>query len=113
MRLVSRMIFCSGLPGARREDLVDLRLHLLEAIEVLRRRRCRLPAGPLRRLVDHDPRMREREPAPVARRLQHDRPIEYAIPCTMIVTSIPRLTTSRMASWIARPSVTLPPALLM
>ena len=33
----------------------------------------RLPAGPLRRLVNHDPRVREREPLPVARRLQHDR----------------------------------------
>ena len=40
-------------------------------------------------------------------------PIEYAIPWTMIVTSMPRLTMWRIASWMARPSVTLPPALLM
>ena len=32
------MIFCSGLPDRVRQDLVDLRLHLLEAIEMLRRR---------------------------------------------------------------------------
>ena len=35
------------------------------------------------------------------------------MPWTMIVTSMPRLTMWRIASWIARPSVTLPPALLM
>jgi hypothetical protein len=40
-------------------------------------------------------------------------PIEYAIPCTMIVTSMPRRTIERIESWMARPSVTLPPALLM
>jgi hypothetical protein len=40
-------------------------------------------------------------------------PIEYAIPCTTMVTSMPRRTISRTASWMARPSVTLPPALLM
>ena len=39
--------------------------------------------------------------------------IHDAMPCTMIVTSMPRLITWRMASWMASPSVTLPPALLM
>ena len=55
------------------EDLVDLRLHLLQAIEVLRRGGRRLPARPLRRLVNHDPRVRQRQPASFAGRLQHDR----------------------------------------
>ena len=86
------MIFCSGRPDRVRQDLVDLRLHLLQAIEMLRGRRRRLPARPLRRLVNHDPRVRQRQPPPVACRLQHDRSHRYAIPCTMIVTSMPRAT---------------------
>ena len=61
------------LARARRQDPVDLILHLLEPLEVLRRGGRRLPAGPFRRLVNHDPRVREREPPAVARRLQHDR----------------------------------------
>ena len=40
-------------------------------------------------------------------------PIEYAMPWTMMVTSIPVLTRCATTSWIASPSVTLPPALLM
>ncbi len=35
------------------------------------------------------------------------------MPCTMIVTSMPRLMMWRIESWMASPSVTLPPALLM
>jgi len=35
------------------------------------------------------------------------------MPWTMIVTWMPRLMMWRMTSWMARPSVTLPPALLM
>ena len=58
----------------RRQDLVDLILHLLQALEVLRGGGRRLPARPLGRLVNHDPRVREREPPAVARRLQDDRP---------------------------------------
>ena len=61
------------LARARRQDLVDLILHLLEPLEMLRRGGRRLPAGPLRRLVNHDPRVREGEAAPVAGRLQDDR----------------------------------------
>ena len=56
-----------------REDAVDLRLHLLQPVEVQRGGRGRLPACPLRRLVDHDPRVREREAASCARGLKHDR----------------------------------------
>ena len=40
-------------------------------------------------------------------------PIEYAMPWTMIVTSMPRAMMWRIESWMARPSVTFPPALLM
>jgi hypothetical protein len=40
-------------------------------------------------------------------------PIEYAIPWTTTVTWMPRCTSWRIESCIARPSVTLPPALLM
>jgi hypothetical protein len=47
-------------------------LHLLQALEVLRRRRRGLPAGPFRRLVDHDPGVWERLAFPFAGRLQHD-----------------------------------------
>ena len=35
------------------------------------------------------------------------------MPWTMIRTWMPRLMMWRMTSWMARPSVTLPPALLM
>ena len=55
-----------------RKDPVDLRLHLLEPVEVLRGGGRGLPAGPLRRFVNHDPGMREREPAARAGGLQHD-----------------------------------------
>ena len=41
---------------------------------MLRRRRCGLPSRPFGRFVNHDPRMREREPPSLARRLQDDRP---------------------------------------
>jgi hypothetical protein len=58
---------------SRRQDLVDLILHLFESLQMLRRGRRRLPAGPFRRFVNHDPGMREGEPLAVAGRLQDDR----------------------------------------
>ncbi len=58
---------------SQRQDLVDLILHLLEPLEVLRGGCRRLPAGPLGRLVNHDPGMRKGEPLSVAGGLQDDR----------------------------------------
>src|SRR5882672_9374480 len=65
--------FLEWLTRPYRKNLVDLRLHLLEAIEMLRCGRRRLPSGPFRRLVNHDPRMRIRQPPSVAGGLQDDR----------------------------------------
>ena len=54
------------------QDPIDLILHLLQPVEVLCGRGRRLPAGPLGRLVNHDPRMRERPVDGRAGGLQHD-----------------------------------------
>ena len=59
---------------AIREDAVDLTLHLLQPIEMLRGRGRRLPSRPFRRLVNHDPRVWKGEPPARAGRLEYDRP---------------------------------------
>ncbi len=61
-----------GLAGAGGHDAVNLALHLLEAVEMLRRGGGGLPARPFRRLVDHDPGVRKAESLPWARGLKHD-----------------------------------------
>jgi hypothetical protein len=68
------------LPGSIGENAIDLALHLLQAVEMLRGGCCRLPAGPLCRLVDHDPGMRKGERRSGLAACNTTDPIEYAIP---------------------------------
>ena len=107
------MIFCERPARSLGQDLVDLRLHLLQPVEMLRGCGGGLPAGPLRRLVNHDPRMRQREAAAFARGLQDDgsHRIGHSLHDDRDLDAA--ATICRIESWMARPSVTLPPALLM
>jgi len=79
------MIWRRGLPD-RPQESEDLTLHLLQSIEVLCRRGGGLLTGPFG-LVDHHPRMRKANRFPGLPPLEHDEPIEYAMPWTTIVTS--------------------------